>query len=98
MGMIEDIMKALDRIPLWTRVKHLPDEVAALRTRLEAIEKRLEGKTGMECPICGALDFKRTKSEPSRQFAAAGVMRDLYRCSACNHQETRMRDTFQRSR
>jgi DNA-directed RNA polymerase subunit RPC12/RpoP len=98
MGIIDDTMKALERIPLWKRVSHLPDEVAGLRARIEAIEKRLEGKTGIECPICGALDFKRTKSEPSRKFAAAGVMLDLYRCSACNHQETRMRETFQRSR
>lgn len=92
MGIIEDTMKALERIPLWKRVVHLPDEVAALRARIEAIEKRLEGKSGIACPACKSLDFKVISSAPDPVFVEAGIMRDLYRCSSCSHEEVKMRD------
>jgi polyhydroxyalkanoate synthesis regulator phasin len=45
-GIIEDIMHALERIPVWKRVSALPKEVDELRTRIAALEAKLEGKPG----------------------------------------------------
>ncbi len=94
MGMIEDIMKALDRIPGWKRINGLPAELDALRARVEALEKLNTGPAGQECPACGARSLRRTGSTPDAVFGDAGVMRDQYQCSAGGHQEPRMRDTM----
>jgi transposase-like protein len=93
MGIIEDIISALERIPIWKRVSALPAEVQALRERIEALEKRLAGGSGQRCPVCNSTDFKVTGSAPDADFSFAGVMRDTYRCKDCGHQESRPRQT-----
>ena len=91
MGMIGDIMEALDRVPIWKRVTALPEEVEALKKRIEALEAKLAPATGEQCPICRAPQFKVISSAPDPQFAFAGVQRDQMKCSACGHSESRQR-------
>ncbi len=43
MGLLEDILLALERIPIWKRVKALPDEVEALKARIKVLEDRMAG-------------------------------------------------------
>jgi len=39
MGILEDLMKALERVPGWKRIAAMPAEVDALRERVEALER-----------------------------------------------------------
>lgn len=44
MGMLEDILKALDRTPRWKRLQEVPSEVDELKSRVAALEGKLDGK------------------------------------------------------
>lgn len=94
MGMIEDVMKALERIPLWKRVSAMPDRIDALEKRIAALEQKLTGGSGQLCPLCDSPRFKRVKSEPAGIFGGLGVMADTYQCQDCQHSEQRQRDTM----
>jgi hypothetical protein len=96
MGMLEDVMKALERIPIWKRVSALPAEVEALKKRVADLEAKVAGGGADRCPICDTPGFRRTKSAPDPVFKDMGVLQDTFECSACNHTETRQRETFQR--
>jgi ribosomal protein L37AE/L43A len=92
MGMLEDVIKALERIPLWKRVSALPVEVEALQLRVAALEARLAGKTGPLCPLCNTPGFKRISSKEHPDFGFAGLKVDSYVCENCGHKEDRERD------
>ncbi|MDE2098665.1 MAG: hypothetical protein KGL39_15530 [Patescibacteria group bacterium] len=91
MAIVDEILTALARIPVWKRVATLPDEVAALRARIDAIEQNLAGKTGTLCPVCKAADFKIVSSGPDPTFGDLGLLADRYRCASCGHSESRQR-------
>lgn len=88
MGMLEDVMKALDRIPIWKRVQQLPSEVEALRARVEQLEARLKPATGDQCPKCRAMHFQliETRPEPGPFGRELGAMEDVRRCSSCGYE------------
>lgn len=65
MGILEDVMKALDRIPSWKRIQQLPSEVDALEKRIKDLEGRLKPATGNQCPSCRAMAYRLVKSTPS---------------------------------
>lgn len=94
MGILEDILSALERIPGWKRIKESPERIDALEQRLKAIERLMAGGSGQLCPICNSPKFKRTASKPDPGFEFAGVMRDFYRCEECGHSENRQRRTM----
>jgi hypothetical protein len=93
MGLLEDVLRALERIPAWKRVHGMPAEVEALRARVEALERRLDPATGDACPRCKAPTFRlmRTIPEPS-PFGALGALQDQFECSSCNYETVRNRD------
>jgi hypothetical protein len=41
MGIIDDILKALDRIPAWKRLQEVPSEVDQLKAKVAALEDKL---------------------------------------------------------
>lgn len=92
MGLLEDINKTLERIPGWKRVIAAPDEIDALKKRVEALESKLAPATGEQCPICRAPQFKIIASAPHPDFGFAGTKMDTLQCQACGHSEQRMRD------
>lgn len=96
MGMLEDLMKALERIPLWKQVSALPATVSALEARIAALEARLDTSSGSRCPMCQSSGFMRTGSKPDPAFGALGVMLDMFSCPGCGHHEARPRDTLQK--
>ena len=88
MGIIEDILKALDRIPIWKRVQELPAEVDDLKARVAELEHKLSGKYPPDvCKLCGtrALRLKNTLG-PNTQ----GNMREIWVCEECTKHETRL--------
>jgi|SRR5215472_16366943 len=44
MGVLEDILKALDRVEIWKEVQNTPQRVSALEKRIGALEEKLGGK------------------------------------------------------
>jgi hypothetical protein len=55
MGIVDDILRALDRIPIWKRLQELPSEVDDLKARVAAFEDKLSGKWPPDvCRYCGA--------------------------------------------
>jgi hypothetical protein len=54
MGVLEDILKTLDRVEIWKEVQNTPQRVTALEKRLGALEKKLGGKWPADvCRYCG---------------------------------------------
>jgi hypothetical protein len=96
MGLLEDVMKVLDRIPVWKRLQQIPAEHDALVARVADLERRLSGPTGLICPSCGEPKLMPVGSKPDETFGDFGVMSDSYQCSNCQHQESRQRETLRR--
>lgn len=93
MGILEDVIKALERVPGWKRISGLPSEVDALRQRVAALEARLTPTTGDMCPRCRAMTFKLAQSRPDPgPFGALGAMQDVHRCSSCHYERIDNRD------
>ena len=59
MGLIDDILKALDRIPVWRRLNEVPAEVDDLKERVASLEEKLGGKWPPDvCKRCGARTLR----------------------------------------
>lgn len=55
MGVIDDVLKSLDRIPIWSRLQRTPAEIDDLAKRVADLEAKLNGKwAGDVCRYCGA--------------------------------------------
>lgn len=91
MGLLEDIMKTLERVPGWKRISGAPAEIDALKARVAALEAKLS-PGGQVCPLCSEPTMKVISSVPDPDFGFAGVKQDSLRCSSCGHEETRQRD------
>ena len=93
MGILEDVLSALERIPAWKRLQQLPARVEALESRISQLEAKLQPATGQECPSCGAMNFKLIKSTPAPEpWGRMGVRQDHLACSACSYTDIRDRD------
>jgi hypothetical protein len=81
MGVIEDILKALDRIPLWKRLQQVPEEVDKLQTRVADLEQKLNGKwPGDVCRYCGAR---------AARLAAPPRGQENWKCEECGQTDYR---------
>jgi len=93
MGIIEDVMKTLDRIPNWKRIQAAPKELDALEQRVKALEAALKPATGAACPSCGALAYKLMNSTPSPEpWGSMGARQDHFACSGCGYTDIRERN------
>lgn len=92
MGVIEDVMRALERIPIWKRLVALPAEVEQLQARVDALEARLTQATGDVCPKCRAPHFMLEDSQPLRGgLGDLGVRQYSYRCHSCGYEDVQTR-------
>ncbi len=62
---LTDLVALLDRWGEWKRIKSAADRVPELANRIEALEDRLAGKGGTQCPQCASLDVRLTYSGPT---------------------------------
>ena len=89
MGVIEDILNVLDRIPKWKRVQELPDQVNALQRRLSDLEQKFAGKWPPDvCRYCGERAVRL-------HFVFGGVddkgnVHESWKCEACKHVDERV--------
>jgi hypothetical protein len=60
-GLLDDMLKALDRIPGWKRIQELPSEVDQLKKRVADLEEKLGGKWPPDvCRFCGERAVRMT--------------------------------------
>ena len=77
MGMIDDVLKAFDRIPIWKRLQDVPGEVDELKTRIAALEELTSGKALADaCPFCGTRAFRLDRVDMHGS-------REVWRCEVC---------------
>lgn len=89
MGMIDDIMKALDRWEEWRLMRSLPVEFARLERRVAELEEKLGGKWPADvCRFCGERGMRLT-----RVFGPdmKGNMRESWNCEKCRGHDERVR-------
>jgi len=68
MGIVDETLKALDRIPIWRRLGEVPGEVDDLKKRVETLEEMLNGKWPADvCKRCGERAVRMQASMPGRQ-------------------------------
>jgi len=84
-----DLLKILDLIPLWKKLKELPAKVEALEAKVADLERRglPPAPAGKRCPFCGQNNFFVVKSEPDPIFGPLGGKKRTYRCSSCGQEE-----------
>jgi len=77
MGMIDDIMKALDRWEVWRDLQQVPTKMEALERRIAELETKLGGKwPGDVCPYCGAQAFRLERTDMLGK-------RETWKCGEC---------------
>jgi hypothetical protein len=88
MGIIDDISKQLDKIPIWRRLQDLPSEVDELKSRIVAIEERLGDKWPADvCKFCGKRAARLL--DAGRHASIEGIKLERWACSECGKTEPR---------
>jgi hypothetical protein len=86
-GIVDDILKALDRIPLWKRLGQVPDEVDDLQRRVASLEEKLNGKWPPDvCRYCGA---RAVRLMDHKGPDTTGVITELWSCGECQQVDRR---------
>jgi hypothetical protein len=76
MGMIEDMLKALDRIEAWRDLQAVPAKMRALEERMASLEAALARCPAEGCPFCGERAFRLDRVDMHGQ-------RELWKCGKC---------------
>jgi hypothetical protein len=86
MGIVDDILKALDRIPVWNRLQQLPTEVDDLKARIGVLEEKLGGKWPADvCRLCGERASRVSFSNVNDK----GIVSEGWDCSICGERDFR---------
>ena len=88
MSVLSDILSSLggllDKIPIWKKLKTLPERIDALEKRIHELETRgVAPKSEKTCPACGERYFFVFGPPPD----PARPKKRIYKCKACDHVE-----------
>ena len=87
MGAIEDVMKVLDRIPIWKRLGEVPAEVDDLKRRVAELEEKLNGKWPADvCRYCGE---RAVRLSDTRGPNTQGIFTEYWDCASCGQSDRR---------
>ena len=92
MGLLEDIITALERFPVWKRLTGMPAELDALKARVAELEAKLGETPGEQCPQCRQHALIMERSEPDPLFGGVGTMLEHMRCNSCGYTQQRQRN------
>jgi uncharacterized protein with PIN domain len=84
MSAVTNILKLLDKIPVWKQLKDLPGKVTSLENRIAKLEKKLSGGDKI-CPECGSSNYKLKKTEVRDRFL--GTKEKIIVCDDCKYDE-----------
>ncbi len=85
---VSDLLKILEKIPLWKQLKELPAKIEDFERRLSALEKNLETDDSVKkCPKCGSKYFVLTDTKPNLHLGIVGVQDRQYTCEKCSYSE-----------
>jgi hypothetical protein len=88
MGMLEDIMKVLDRWEVWREVQKLPEKLEALERRIGELEQKIGGKWPPDvCKFCGERSLRLHQTYPAD---AKGKIEQIWECGSCGKFENRV--------
>ena len=86
MGFLEDVLKALDRFPVWRRLQTIPTEIDNLEARVAELEEKLGNKwPGDVCRRCGARAAYLTDTRGPSQ----GIIKEVWSCGECKEDDIR---------
>lgn len=86
MSLLDDIMKALDKIDDWRKVRQLPARTDQLEQRLSELEKLVGGKVpGETCRKCGTPSMRLQRTIPLPD----GITREEWLCQECGLHDKR---------
>lgn len=95
MSAIGDIVAILEKVPIWKRLKALPEKVDALESRIAALEAEISKRPSLEtCPVCNSGKLKVTAVRPHAELGPVGLQERTLKCdnATCGHTEKRMHD------
>lgn len=88
MGMLEDILKALDRFDEWKRMREAPGRVDELQKRIAELETKLSGKWPADvCRKCGERSMRLYHTAGPTD---KGLLREEWNCGACDFYDVRL--------
>jgi len=88
MGVLEDMLNALDRFEWWKELRGAPKRIEELERQVAELGEKLGGKwPGEVCRFCGARASRLYHVYPSTD--AKGNVREIWRCGECNREDQR---------
>jgi hypothetical protein len=85
LGLLTDILTALDKWDLWKEIKTAPERIAELEKRVANLEQLLGGKAPPDiCRHCGERGARY-----ERTVGSAGHQQELWKCEKCGHTNRR---------
>jgi hypothetical protein len=81
MGLLDDILKALDRVEIWKQLQNVPQRITDLETRVAEFEKLLSGNAPPDyCRLCGARAARLGLS-----YVELGTIAERWDCAECHN-------------
>jgi len=88
MGVLDDVRKRLNDVPLWKELGTIPDRTKALEEKVLELEIKLSGKWPADvCKFCGERGMRLYHSFPG--LDSKGTAREDWRCEKCNREDYR---------
>jgi hypothetical protein len=87
MGLLDDMLKALDRLEIWKELQGAPKRIEALEKRLAEVDALLDGKAPPGyCRLCGARAARLSHNSLERN-----IIIERWDCADCHHSDFRYR-------